>query len=147
MFSGYAFWFIMSKLTTSEIIGTTSALVSLATIFSTLAAIGVPSGVQRFLGRIFSEQKIEDANVFVKASLVLVTIGIIAASIVIVITKDFFHNTFTIDNSLMLVAIVLIGSTSIHNLFRSIIVASLKTKMLPIITVFSASSKIGLGII
>ena len=146
MFSGYVFWFIMSKLTTTGVIGTAAALVSLVTIFSTVATIGVPSGVQRFLGRCFSEQKIQEANLFIRASLVLVAIGILGCIVAFIITKDFFHNTFTIDDSMMLIAIALIISTSTYNLFRSIIIASLKTKMLPIITVVATSARIGVGI-
>lgn len=147
MFSGYAFWFILSKMTTPDMIGTASTLVSLTTIFSVVATLGVPSGIQRFLGRLFSEQKIQDARVFVKSSLVLITIGILSCSIVILIIQDFFHNIFQIDQSLMIVFIILTISTSTFNLFRAIIVASLKTKMLPIITVISVSCKIGIGIV
>jgi len=146
MFSGYVFWFIMSKLSTTEVIGTASALVSLVAIFSTVATLGVPSGVQRFLGRSFSEQKIHESNALVRSSLVLVTIGILGCIVAIIIAKDFFHNTFTIDDSMMLIAIALIISTSTYNLFRSIIIASLKTKMLPIITVVATSARIGVGI-
>ncbi|MGI0021275.1 MAG: hypothetical protein ACRD9Q_00295 [Nitrososphaeraceae archaeon] len=147
MFSGYAFWFVMSRLTTSDIIGTASTLVSLATIFSVVAIIGVPTGVQRFLAKIFSEQKIQDARVFIRASLVLVTIGILSCSIAILIIQDVFHDVFKIDQSLVLVFVVLIAASSTFNLFRSIIISSLKTKMLPIITVVAVSFKIGLGII
>ena len=136
----------MSKLTTTGVIGTAAALVSLVTIFSTVATIGVPSGVQRFLGRCFSEQKIQEANLFIRASLVLVAIGILGCIVAFIITKDFFHNTFTIDDKMMLIAIALIISTSTYNLFRSIIIASLKTKMLPIITVVATSARIGVGI-
>jgi len=147
MVSGYVFWFILSKLTTSSTIGSASTLVSLATIFSVIATIGVPTGVQRFLGKLFAEQKIQDANVFIKSSLVLVTIGLFACLILIIITKDFFHNIFNYDHSLMLVFFVLIISLSMYNLFRSIIISSLKTRMLPIITLVSTSLKIVLGII
>ncbi|HXX05484.1 MAG TPA: polysaccharide biosynthesis C-terminal domain-containing protein, partial [Candidatus Bathyarchaeia archaeon] len=117
------------------------------TIFSVIATIGVPTGVQRFLGKLFAEQKIQDANVFIKSSLVLVTIGLFACLILIIITKDFFHNIFNYHHSLMLVFFVLIISLSMYNLFRSIIISSLKTRMLPIITLVSTSLKIVLGII
>src|SRR2546422_3859170 len=112
MFSGYAFWFIMSRITTSDIIGTASTVVSLATIFSAVATIGVPTGVQRFLAKIFSERKNQDARVFIRASLVLVTIGIVSCSIAILIIQDFFHDLFKIDQIFAVVLVALIASAS-----------------------------------
>ncbi len=45
---GYGFWFILARITTPEIIGTASAMISIATIFITVSAFGVPYGIQRF---------------------------------------------------------------------------------------------------
>ncbi len=147
MVSGYIFWFIISKMTTTDTLGSASTMVSLATIFSMVSTIGVPTGVQRFLGKIFSEQKIKDAGVFVKSSFAIVTAGLVGCIAFIFVTTDFFHNIFQIDHNLMLIFVVIIVSTSIYNLLRSIIIASLKTKMLPGITIFSATLKIILGVI
>ncbi len=147
MFFGYGFWFLVSKFTTPEIIGTSGAVVSLATIFITIATLGVPTGVQRFLGKSFSEQKLENSKVLVKASLLLISIGIIACSILILILRDWIHDAFAIDFSLVIVAILLIASSSVTTLFRSIIISSLKTRMLPVIAIVSGSTKMGLGIV
>jgi len=147
MISGYAFWFIISKITSTDVVGAASTLVSIATIFSVVAALGVPTGVQRFLSKSFSEQKIQDTHIFIRGSLVLVSFGIVACSIAILIARDFFHDVFKIDYSLMLVFIVMIISLSTFNLFRSIIISSLRTKILPVISLIAAATKIALGII
>ena len=114
--SGYVLWLFVSKITTPEIIGAASVVVSLAAIFSTIVSIGIPSSVPRFLGKSFSEQKLENAKMFVKASLVLVLIGILAGSIIILFAKD-YRILHTLDFSLIVLSILLMGSTVIATYF------------------------------
>ena len=74
--TGYGLWLLLTKITTAAVVGTTSTVITLASIFTTIVAIGIPNSVPRFLGKSFSEQHLENAKVFVKASLFLVSIGI-----------------------------------------------------------------------
>lgn len=141
MFSGYLFWLILSRITTTEIIGTSSAVVSFATIFITVATIGVPNGVQRFLGKSFFEKKIQDSKVSVKASTLIVSIGIVGSSVLILVTKDWILNVFRIDFSLVAISLLLIASSSFYNLFRSIVIASLKIKILTVISILTTIAK------
>src|SRR3989475_1080867 len=147
MIFGYIFWFILSRFTTPEIVGTSSTVISLSTIFITIVAIGIPSGIQRFLGKSFSELKIENAKVFTSSSLLLTAIGIVASGILILIGKDWFDETFRIDFNLLIVVILLIGTYSITNLFRSVVIASLNTKKLPLIMILSSVVKQVIAII
>ena len=145
-FFGYVFWFVMSRIATPEIIGISSTAISFATIFIIVSTIGIPTGVQRFLAKAFSENKEENAKLFVKASLLLITIGIVASAGFILIFKDWLGETFEIGFNLLIVSILLIASSSIAVLFRSVIIASLKTKNLPVITVLSSVVKLILAI-
>src|SRR5438445_7273192 len=147
MLSGYVFWFVLSKITTTEIIGVTSTLVSFASIFITVSMIGIPTGVQRFLGKSFSEGKLEDAKVYVKSSLFLTTVGIVVSSILILVIRNWIYDTFKIDSNLLIVSILLIGSSVITTLLRSVVFSTLNTKTLPLIMTSSASSKVILAII
>ena len=145
MVGGYIFWLILSKITTTDIIGLSSTVISLAFIFSIIASMDIPYGVQRFLGKNFSEQKLEDAKVFVKASLLLISIGIAACSIVLLAMHNWINDSFKIDFNLIIVTILFVASSSIMTLFRSIVIASLKTKTLPTIVIISAVAKIVLA--
>ena len=147
MLSGYVFWFILSNITTPEVIGISSTIVSISTIFVTVAIIGIPTGIQRFLGKSFSEQKLEESKMFIKSSLFLIVIGIVASSCLFLLSSDWFIKTFKIDFNLLLVAVVLLGTSAIAALFRSVIIASLKTKKLVSIMILSTGTKITLGII
>jgi O-antigen/teichoic acid export membrane protein len=145
MVGGYIFLLILTKITTTDIIGLSSTVISLAFIFSIVASIDIPYGIQRFLGKSFSEQKLGDAKVFVKGALLLISIGIAACSIVILAAHNWIYDSFKIDFNLIIIIILFVGSSSIMTLFRSVVIASLKTKTLPAIMIISAIAKIALA--
>jgi O-antigen/teichoic acid export membrane protein len=146
LISGYAFWIVMSKISPTDIIGISSAVVSLAGIFTVVSTIGVPSGILRFLGKSFGEQNMDAVIVFFKASLLMVCLGTIGCAIIILLLRDWMYTVFPIDFSLLIVAIVIISSSVIAQFFRSVLVSSLKTKSLPGILLISSIAKIILGV-
>ena len=101
LISGYIFWIIMSKITTSETIGISSTLFSMAGIVAVIASIGIPTGVQRFLGKSFSDKKLDEAKTLVSVALFLVCMGIAACSIAILIAQNWIHDIFDFDLELM----------------------------------------------
>jgi O-antigen/teichoic acid export membrane protein len=147
MISGYGFWIIMSKISTTNIIGISSAVVSLSAIFTVVAGIGVSNGIQRFLGKAFSEEKMDDAKVFVKNSVFLVCVGIIGCSTAILMAKIWIYDVFKVDFDLLILTVIITGSSVITTLFRSIVISSLKTRVLPKILIISSTVKIILAIV
>jgi len=145
LISGYIFWIIMSRITTSETIGITSTLFSLAGIVAVVASIGIPAGVLRFLGKSFSDKKLDEAKTLVSAALFLVCMGIAACSIVILIAQNWLQDIFDFDLELILIAILYIGSAVLFMLFRSVVIASLNTKSLPIIIISASIVKVSLA--
>jgi O-antigen/teichoic acid export membrane protein len=145
MVYGYAFWYILSKITTPDVIGISSSLISLAIIFVSLASLGVPVGSQRFLGKMFLERKFEDVKLFVMTSLLITTIGIITCCGLLLMSRGWLFGTYPYN--LVVVTVILIASSTISILFRYVIIASLETKKLLIISVFSSGVKLFLTII
>jgi O-antigen/teichoic acid export membrane protein len=145
--SGYIFWIIMSKIATTETIGISSTLVSFAAIVSVVASIGIPTGVQRFIGKYFSENKLDDAKAFVITSLILICIGILVCSIMILIAQNWLYGIFGFEFGLIIISILLMGSAVISMLFRSIVISSLNTKSLPMIIITSSIFKLFLSIL
>lgn len=109
-------------------------------IFSTIATIGIPVGVSRFLAKSFYEKRIEDVKIFVKKSLILISFGIIGSSVVLFIINKWIY--VTLDQTLIIFAMILAGSHAINRLLNSIVVASLKTKIIPKIMAVGSSVKI-----
>jgi O-antigen/teichoic acid export membrane protein len=140
MLFGYAFWFVLSRITTPEIVGISSSLISIAVIFISIASIGVPLGAQRFLGKMFLEQRFEDALVYTKSSFLIVSIGLVASGLVILLSRNTLFSNF----SLILVnaTLVLIVTSTISVLLRSIIIASLDTKKILFASIISSAVKL-----
>jgi O-antigen/teichoic acid export membrane protein len=144
---GYLFWIIVSKIGSAQIIGTSSAVITIAGIFAYVATIGTDNGILRFLGKSFSEKKLDDAKVFVKASLLLVSAGTLGCIVLILGIKEWIYGSFGIDLSLTVLTILIMGSSAVYALFYSVVTASLKTKVLPKILIISSSIKLALAII
>jgi O-antigen/teichoic acid export membrane protein len=144
--SAYVFWLIMTQLTSSDVIGTLSAIIALAEILSSFALIGIQDSVQRFLGKTFSERKIEDSKVYFGASLFFTAIGIIASSLLVIFGQDFFKLK-EIDSTLQLILILVIAAKSIQLLLSSVVISTLKTGVLALINIVSSTTKIVLSII
>jgi O-antigen/teichoic acid export membrane protein len=142
MGSGYIFWFILSKIASPETIGISSTIISLTVIFSTIASIGIPLGVQRFLGKSFMENNIDVTKKYVKASFNLTSLGLIVVSIVFILLQSWLYQAFSLDFSLLILSVILIASTTIMTLSRSIVISSLDTKMLPVTMIIGAILKI-----
>jgi O-antigen/teichoic acid export membrane protein len=146
MISGYIFLILLARITTTELIGTFSLLVSISEIFANVAMIGLPDSIQRFVGKSFLQNKIADAKVFVKVAFIFLSAGIIASCIVILFIKDWLSDVFGIGFGLIIVVDMLIASYAIYTVSYSIVVASIKTKVLPLIIIISSVAKVILSL-
>lgn len=137
----------MSKISTPDVVGLSSSVVSLGTIFATVAAIGVPIGVQRFIARNLSEGSIENVGIFMKSSLILVLLGTFVCSTLILISSGWIRDNYGYENGLIIITVGLVSSSAIMTLARSIVIAMMSARSLPLITIVSASVKIITGIV
>ncbi len=96
MISGYIFLILLARITTTEIIGTFALVVSISEIFANIAIIGMPDVIQRFLGKSFLQNKVADAKVFVKISLIFLSVSIITSCTVILFLRDWLSDVFGI---------------------------------------------------
>jgi O-antigen/teichoic acid export membrane protein len=146
MISGYIFLILLARITTTEIIGTFSLLVSISEIFANIAIVGLPDSIQRFVGKSILQNKMSDAKVFVKIAFVFLLGGIFASCIIILFLRDWLSDVFGIGFGLLIVVDLLIASYAIYTVSYSIVVASLKTKVLPLIIIVSSIAKVILSL-
>jgi len=147
LISGYIFLILLARITSTEIIGTFSLLASLSIIFGNIAMIGLPDSIQKFVGKSFLQNNQADAKVFVKISLIFLSVGIVATCMIILLFKDWLSDVFGIGFGLIVVVDLLITSYAIYTALNSVVVASLKTKVLPIIIIISSIAKVILSLI
>jgi O-antigen/teichoic acid export membrane protein len=144
--SGYVFWIILSHIVSSSVIGTLSTVIALTEILANIAGIGTHESIQRFLGRSLTDQKIWDSRIFVAASILCITVGIIISILLILFGGSLFE--FVGDYpSLKSIIILLVVSSTIRILLYSIVISSFRTEVLAIVSIVSTTSKIVLSII
>ena len=142
LFAGYVSWVIISRLTTADIVGTASTIISIATIFTAFVSLGLPTGIQGFLGRTFSENRLAETRALVSISFVITSLAIAGCSIFMLVTSDWLYEVYSIDFIFLCLVILLMASNALSILFRSIIISSLKTRSLPAIIITSALARL-----
>lgn len=142
---GYLLWILLSRLIPPDLIGLASTVISFSTVFSIIADLGVSRGSTIFLGKNILHGNVEEAKSVVTASMLIVVTGIIAVGLSIFFFRTFIFPDFS--SEIILISILIIGFTAIHNLMRSFFIASLRSELLPIITIVNSITKIILTII
>jgi O-antigen/teichoic acid export membrane protein len=142
---GYVFWFLVSYYGGVETVGIASSLVSLCSLVSGIAILGLPTGTKRFLGREFGHNNTKKLNTYFWSSLATtLTLSLVAALIIWIL--PFLHIRvlgFSDDMLFFAGVIVLLSfSTIIGSLFMS----TTKTDSWAVSTVISAILKLGIGV-
>ncbi|HZO10996.1 MAG TPA: hypothetical protein VFB48_02660, partial [Nitrososphaeraceae archaeon] len=118
--SGYVFWLIMTQLTSSALIGSLSVVIATTEILVSVAVVGLPDSLQRFLGKFFYERKPSESKIYVSASLFILAAGIIISSLFVFFAGFLFDST-EFDSNLKLVMILIIASNSTQTLLSSVV--------------------------
>lgn len=105
----------------------------------------MPVGVSRFLAKCFYEKKLDKAKIYAKKSVILISLGIISSCVALFIINEWIY--VTLDQTLIIFSMLLIGSSTLSKLLNSIVVASLRTKIIPQIMVVSSSARFVLVIL
>jgi O-antigen/teichoic acid export membrane protein len=142
MFSSYIFWLILTQVASPAVIGSSSTIIALASIFMVVASVGIPGGIQKYLGKNLSENNIANIKGHINTSLLFTILGIIGTTVVILILKDWIYEVFKIQYDLLIIMILIVGFSSFSGLLRSIIIPTLKIKIITVTSVIATSVKI-----
>lgn len=146
MISGYIFLIILARVTTAETIGTFSLLVSISEIFANIAVLGLPDSIQKFVGKSLLQKKQQDAKLFVKISFIILAIGLFASCLTVLFIERWFSNAFGIGLDFIIIINLLIASYAVYSVLYAVVIASLKTRVLPIIIIVSSVAKVVLSL-
>lgn len=135
----------MTQLTSSTVVGNLSAIISLTEILTSIGIIGIPISIQKFLGKAFYENNLQDAKIYVAASWIFMLLGIVAVSVFVILYGS-LPNLSEVDQTLKLVIILVIASSASRLLLFAIVISSLRTKILAIVNIISSAAKIILSI-
>jgi O-antigen/teichoic acid export membrane protein len=149
MLSGYVFWLVVSKITGPDVIGISATIVSFSAIITTVVNMAIPVSIQRFLGKTFANQSIQDSKVYVEASILLLIISILITTTFLVLIRSHLETLTKVylDQAFLVITIFLIVGTSMSTLLRGIIIATLNTRILPLTAIVSAVLKFVLAFV
>lgn len=137
----------MSKMTSPETIGISSAVITFATIVSVVTGLGIPTGIQRFLGKSYANSMIQETRLYLRSALILTTFSILLTLIIFFLFREGLTDLFELNTDYLLIALLLMASIVYSTLFRGIVISSLNTKILSIVVTISATLKILLGVV
>jgi O-antigen/teichoic acid export membrane protein len=142
LFSGYIYWLIISKITDPSIIGMSSTVISVVTIFVAVASIGVSGGIQRFLGKSITINNLDNIKRIINSSFLILGVGLLGTFLAMFIMREWIYESFRIDPFLLIMSMILVSAMVISGVLRSIIIPTLKVRIITISSVIATIIKI-----
>ncbi|RLG58258.1 hypothetical protein DRN86_05790, partial [Candidatus Geothermarchaeota archaeon] len=142
---GYVYWLIVSKLTLPEDVGIASTIVNIALIISSIAILGIPAGIKRFLGKAIAEQDMGKFRTYVMIGLIILILTSGIATGFILIFQGYISRLLDIPWYFVPVMVVLIITHSITQLFIAVYTSILRTKTIMFVRFISYAAKLLFG--
>ncbi len=143
---GYAFWIMIAKIAGPGAIGTASTAASLALVLTTAATLGIPTGVQRFLGKAISQNDRAQFRSFTLVSLLLVSLSVAISASVVFFLRNQIAPLLNLQMEFILIAITMMVASSVSMVFRASLISALRTKSLFIAQCIAAASRLSTGV-
>ena len=144
---GYVFWFIVSKLTSPDVVGLASTAVTVATIAYTFTMFGIPTGIQRFLGKAYAENDTDSLKTYFSIGLVILILASGIFACVIILLSGWLSSLTGLPSTLLIVAGLLTLTSSIYPLFYALFVSTLKTKLIVFVNLSASIGRLIVGIL
>lgn len=144
---GFLYWIVMSKIGNPEIIGVASTVITFSGILAVVSHLGIPTGIQRYLGKSFAQSTTKDTGIYIQSSLLIVTLSIALVTFLVFILQGPILTIFKINQEFLILSLVLMISTSYATFFRGLVISSLRTRILTIAMILSGVVKLFLGVV
>jgi O-antigen/teichoic acid export membrane protein len=143
---GYIYWFLVSFFGGAEIVGIASSVVSLSSLVAGITVFGLPTGVQRFLGRDFTHKRTESLNTYFWSSFIfIVTLCLLSAFALWVIA---ILNVPLIGFSkTMLISAGFLVFLSFSGILSALLVSIIHTGSIAVSYIVASLAKLGSGVL
>ncbi len=144
--AGYAFWLIISRLTGPETIGLASTTMAIAGVALSVATLGVPAGLQRFLGRARGENNLYEFKKYLNSSLFVVGLSVAGVASFLAVMGGPLSSFINIPYEFLIVTIIIVIASGLASTLRGAFIASQRVKTLLMTQVLSSSVRIVSGV-
>jgi len=135
---GYAFWLVVSATLGASLTGESSSSVTFAIILSSIATIGISTGVQRFLGKALGNNNQAVFAAISKFALVFTILTMVVSSVAVIFLSDLIVQIFHVSASMILVIILTSVFYSVTQSLRAAIISDSKTRILVVVLIASS---------
>ena len=124
--AGFLYWLIISKIATSATLGTTSAIVSIAFLATSLTSLGLPYGIQKFIGETIGSKDPQNMQKYYSTALTFTTATtlLVTATLLLLSTTPGWAN---ITPKMLQLAALLYATLSLASIPQAFLVSHLKT--------------------
>ncbi len=144
---GYIYWLIISRIGGASIVGYASTAISLAIILQTIALLGIPIGLQRFIGKSFGKKRYSELKSYFASSLTFSTITLASTCILIYLLLQPLHNITHLDNIYIILAILLLLFTGINLTLKNFLISIIYITNILIADITANSIRLFLGVL
>jgi len=147
MFISYIYWLVISKIAgSSSIVGEASTVIGISSVLSTFYLLGLPRGVQRFLG-MYSSDKETFSEYFWTGLTLISFLGLLVSSIVYLLGRTYSYSLPVLakENILFLISLLTL-LTGLKTYIISYFISKVKTEYNTLISLFSGIVKLIIGI-
>lgn len=146
MFISYIYWLIISKITgSSSVVGEASTVIGMSSVLSTFYLLGLPRGVQRFLG-MYSDDKKTFSEYFWTGLMIISSLGLLVSFLIYFLGK-MYSDILPIlakEDVLFLLSILTLLA-GIKTYVISYFMSKVKTEYNTLISLFSGIVKLAAG--
>lgn len=141
----YAYWFLILILSGRQAVGIASSIYSLSLLVSWFATLGVPIGVQRFLGRDFGHRNIKSLRTHFWSSFVFTAMFCLLSAVFIWVVALLGVTIWQFDNTMLILAGFMI-LLSFSGMFDAFFTSTLKTQYWAVAYIISSIVKVVFGV-
>ncbi len=143
--SGFVYWMIISKIAGSSVLGTTSAVVGVASLVNGVLGLGIPTGIQRYVGRAIGEKDLQEMKIYFWTGAIFSLAIYISSAVVLFTISGLGLSIGNITPQMFRMAslLVLLGSGSP---LMALIIAHLRTQVLFMAALLGGTGKLIVGI-
>ena len=144
---GYIYWLIISRIGGASIVGYASTTISLATIIQTTALLGIPIGLQRFIGKTLGEKNYSELKSYFISSITFCTTILTLTSILIYLLIQPLHEMTQLENIYIILAILLLLFTGINLTLKNFLISIIYINSIIIADMAANTIRLLLGIL
>jgi O-antigen/teichoic acid export membrane protein len=144
---GFAYWIIIARISSPDIVGHASAAFTLVTLIYSASNLGVAQGVQRFLGRSFGSGNIQEFKRYLLSGVLLLALSTIAALFTIFLFSELMKSAFSLSNILLLIILLTVLCANMNLPIQLALVSLLSTNYVAVGIVTGALAKIAVGVL